>query len=70
MSIAALILAVAAASAPPAEPAHGVELASAEVQVAIVRSAIVRQGTGMEQLPDAPKPQVSRRGGTTLVEFQ
>lgn len=70
MSIAALILALAAPAASPPEPGSGAQLASAQVQVMIVKAAIVRQATGLEQVRDAPAPQITRRDGAVLVEYQ
>lgn len=70
MSFTALILAAAASAASPPEPGTGALLASAQVQVVIVKAAIVRQATGVEQLRDAPAPQLTRRDGAVLVEYQ
>ena len=72
MSIAAaLILAAATASAPPpAAQGGGVQLARVEVRATIVKAAVVRQASGWQQGRDAPKPQITRRGPTVLVEFQ
>jgi hypothetical protein len=71
MSFAALLLAAAVSSAaPPPGTGTGVELASARVAVVILTPAIVRQGGGPEIDPNAPAPQIRRRDGTVLVEFQ
>ena len=72
MSLAgALVLAAAAAASGAPSPAgQGPEILSAEVRAQIVRPAIVRQASGLEQGRDMPAPQISRRGGTILVEFQ
>ena len=69
---AAFVLAAAAASAPAPQPASqaGAVLASAQVQVAILQPAIVRQAGGLQQDARAPQPQVSRAGNRILYEFQ
>ena len=70
MTFAALLtLAAAAISAPP-QPEHGVQLAQAQVQVVILKAAVVRQGSGPEIAEGAPVPQIIRRGGRILVEYQ
>ena len=67
----AFALAASVATAGEASPgAQGAEILSAEVRAEIVRPAIVRQASGLEQQRDAPSAQLSRRGGTILVEFQ
>ena len=68
--IGALFLAVAAAAGGPWPGGQGVEILSTEVRAEIVRPAIVRQASGLEPGRDAPAPQISRRDGTILVEFQ
>jgi len=69
MSIAAL-LALASAAATPSLPS-GVELASAQARAEILRAVIVRQDGGLrDRGTNAPRPHVSRRGGTTLIEFE
>ena len=72
-SIAALVLAAAAAlgaGGDRAEP-RGVQSAVAQVQARILQPAIVRQATGPDQADRrAPAPQISRRGRTVLVEYQ
>ena len=71
MSVAALLLAAAVASAAPQpEPARGVEFAEARVQAVILKPAIVRQATGLVVDADAPAPQITRRDGSVLVEYQ
>ena len=73
MSIAALLaLASAAVSAEPGRaPARGVELASAQVTAEVLRPVIVRQDGGLQDAgPEAPRPQVSRRERTVLIEFE
>jgi hypothetical protein len=71
MSIAALLVAAAVSSAAPQpEPAHRVELAEAQVQAVILKPAFVRQGSGPEVDADGPAPQITRRVGTVLVEYQ
>jgi hypothetical protein len=70
---AALILAAATASAAPPMPLGGdagVQLASAQARAAIVEVAMVRQASGLNQDRDGPAPQISRRGGTVLFEFE
>lgn len=70
---AALILAAATASAaPPEAPSggSGVQLATAEARATIVKAVVVRQSSGLQEDRDAPVPQISRRGGTILVEFE
>lgn len=50
---------------------RSVQIASAQVQVRILRPAIVRQTSGPRlEGRDGPAPQISRRGGTVLVEYQ
>jgi hypothetical protein len=66
----ALFLATAATAGPASHDGHGVEILSAEVRAEIIRPAIVRQASGLEQRGGAPAPQLSRRGSTILVEFQ
>ena len=73
MSLSAALLLAAAAAAPvnDAEPSHGVVLAEARVSVRILPAAMVRQASGFEPASEtAPRPQLSRRGRTILVEFQ
>jgi len=71
MSLAgALVLAAAVATGGGSSGGQGVEILSAEVRAEIVRPAIVRQASGLEHGRDMPAPQISRRGGTVLVEFQ
>ena len=73
MSIAALLaLASTAISAEPGRaPARGVELATAQVRAEVLRPAIVHQDKGLEDAgPDAPRPHVSRREGTVLLEIE
>jgi hypothetical protein len=67
---AALVLAAATATAPPPAPSGGVQLATAEARATIVKPAVVRQASGLQQDPDAPVPQLTRRGPTILVEFE
>jgi hypothetical protein len=69
MSLAAAILATAAATVLP-QAGSGAQLAQAQVQVVIVKAAAVRQATGPEPQRDAPVPQITRRTGEVLVEFQ
>lgn len=66
----ALFLAAAVTAGGSSNDGHGVEILSAEVRAEIIRPAIVRQASGLEQLRDAPASQISRRGSTILVEFQ
>ena len=66
----ALVLAAAATAGGASPGGQGVEILSAEVRAEIVRPAIVRQASGLEQQRDAPTAQINRRGGTILVEFQ
>jgi hypothetical protein len=66
----ALFLATAATAGASSHEGHGVEILGAEVRAEIIRPAIVRQASGLEQRRDAPAPQLSRRGPTILVEFQ
>lgn len=65
-----LILAAAATAGGASPGGRGVEILSAEVRAEILRPAIVRQASGLEQRLDAPSAQTSRRGRTILVEFQ
>ncbi len=73
MSLAAALVLAAAipASAPPPETTHGVVLVRASATATILPSAAVRQASGLVQSDDSqPRPQISRRGRTVLVEFQ
>jgi len=72
MSLAALVIAVAAGTAAPGSeaPAHGVRIESAQARATIVRAVVVRQGSGLEEDREAPKPQLTRRGRTVLIEFE
>jgi hypothetical protein len=73
MSIVAFMALVSAAvpAEPERTPSRGVELASAQVRAVILRPAIVRQDEGLQDTgPEAPRPQVSRRQGTVLIEFE
>ncbi len=73
MSLSAALVLAAAAAAPVQQPApsRGVELVQAGVTAQILPTAIVRQATGLQPGDDtAPRPQLSRRGNTILVEFQ
>jgi hypothetical protein len=69
MSLAALLTLAAVATSPAPQPEAGVQLAAAQVQVTIVRAAVVRQGSP-EIAPEAAPPQISRRDGRMLVEYQ
>lgn len=69
MPITALLALASAAATVSSTP--GVELASAQARAAILRPAIVRQRSGWEdRATAAPRPQVNRRDGTTLIEFE
>ena len=71
MSVLAALVIVASAAANPSEAGgRGAELATAQVQVAILEPAKVRQRTGHEKTPDGPTVQITRRAGEILVEFQ
>jgi hypothetical protein len=66
-----LAAALAASGGEPAEQKRGAALASAQVTARILQPAIVRQGKGLETAaPDAPTPQVTRRAGQVLIEYQ
>jgi len=69
-SLGALILVAAAATGGAQPGGQGVQIVTTQVQVEIVRPAIVRQDTGLEERRDAPSAQISRRGRTVLIEFQ
>ena len=73
MSLSAALVLAAAAAAPvqPAGPPRAGVLAEASVTVQILPSAAVRQGSGFQPgNATDPRPQISRRGRTILVEFQ
>ena len=70
MSIAAFLTLAAAATSATPQPEAGVQIAEARVQVTIVRAAVVRQATGPEIAPETAPPQISRRDGKVLVEYQ
>ena len=67
---AALMMVASVAANADQAGGRGVEIASAQVQVAILEPAKVRQRTGHEKTPDGPAAQITRRGGEILVEFQ
>jgi hypothetical protein len=69
-SLSALILVAAATAGGPPSGGQGVQIVTAQVQAQIIRPAIVRQLSGLEERRDAPSAQISRRGRTILVEFQ
>jgi hypothetical protein len=68
--LSALILVAAAAAGGAQSGGQGVQIVTAQVQAEIVRPAIVRQVSGLEERRDAPSAQISRRGRTILIEFQ
>ena len=73
MSLSAALVLAATAAAPvqDAAPSRGVVLAEARVTAQILPAAMVRQASGFEPASEtAPRPQLSRRGRTILVEFQ
>ena len=73
MSLSAALVLAAAAAAPVQAPgpSRGVVLVRANVTAQILPAAIVRQASGLEQRGEtAPRPQLSRRGRTILVEFE
>ena len=75
MSLTALFLAAAVTLAAPQpesvpEGRAGVQWVQAKVTVVILEPAIGRQASGLEEQPDAPRPQVSRYDGKVLFEFQ
>jgi len=70
MSFAALLTFAAATASAAPPPETGVQLAEANVQVTIVKAAVVRQGSGPEIAPGAAPPQITRRDGKVLVEYQ
>jgi hypothetical protein len=77
MSLSAALVLAAAAAAPVQAPVHqggpprGGALAQASVTVQILPSAAVRQASGFQPgNATDPRPQISRRGRTILVEFQ
>jgi hypothetical protein len=70
MMLVPLILAAAAALAGD-QGGAGAQVATAQVGVEILRPIMVRQSSGLQPLDaEAPAPQVSRRGGAILIEFQ
>ena len=69
-SLATLVAAAAATAGAPQAPGRGVQLATAEVSARIIRPAIVRQASGVEQDKDGPEPRITRHGRTILVEYQ
>ena len=71
LSAALVLAAAAAAQTQAAEPARPLVVAQARVSATILPAAIVRQASGLEDAPgNPPRPQISRRGRTILVEFQ
>ena len=70
MSLAALLLAAAAVAAPQPESRPGAQWVQAKATAVILEPAIVRQGSGLEEQPDAPRPQVSRYDNRVLFEYQ
>jgi hypothetical protein len=68
-----LLLAAAAVFVPAqdARPSRGVEVVEARVTARVLPAAIVRQARGPEPSGNGgPRPQLSRRGTTVLVEYQ
>jgi hypothetical protein len=66
-----LAAALAVSGGEPPAQRRGAELASAQVTVRILHPAIVRQGKGLEPVaPHAPSPQVTRRAGQVLIEYE
>lgn len=71
MWAALLFLASGAAETPAPVESRGARIASAEVTVRILRPVVVRQSGGWQQgSADDPVPQVSRRPGQILIEFE
>ena len=69
--LAALVMLASAPSSAGPPASTGVEIATARVTVEIVRPAIVRQDGGWQEVArDAPRPQITRRDGAVLVEYQ
>lgn len=68
------VLAIAAAAttvgAVPAAQERGIQLAAAQVHAVILRPAIVRQASGVQEDREGPAPQITRRGRTVLAEYQ
>jgi hypothetical protein len=67
---AALLIVASVAAGTDDSGGRGVEVVTARVQVAILEPAGVRQGSGHERVSDRPVPQITRRAGEILVEFQ
>ena len=65
-----LALAAAAASGGAPSEGRGAQVETAQVRAEIVHPVIVRQASGWQEDRDAPRPQITRRGRTILVEFQ
>ena len=70
LEFATILMAASVAAASDDTGGRGVEIATARVQVAILEPARVRQGSGHERVGDRPVPQITRRAGEILVEFQ
>ena len=70
LEFATLIMPASGSAASGETGGRGVEIATARVQVAILEPARVRQGSGHERVGDRPAPQITRRAGEILVEFQ
>ena len=71
MPMFAALLMVASLAAETGESGgRGVEIATARVQATILEPARVRQDSGHQRTVDRPVPQITRRSGEILVEFQ
>ena len=68
-STALLTLAAVAAYAIP-QPQSGVQVMQAQLSVTILKAAVVRHATGPEIAPETAPPQITRRDGKVLVEYQ
>jgi hypothetical protein len=71
MSLSAALGLAAAAAAPAQHAGPAPRVVLATVRAEILPSAAVRQASGFQPGSEtAPRPQISRRGRTVLVEFQ
>jgi len=70
LTLASLLVFAAMATSAAPQPQAGVQVLQAQISVTILRAAVVRQATGPEIAPETAPPQISRRDGKILVEYQ
>lgn len=71
MSLSAALVLAAVVAAPVQQAAPPPRVVLAGVRAEILPSAAVRQASGLQPGSEtAPRPQISRRGRTVLIEFE